>query len=94
MAIAEREKQRRAFTIVLPGSRARASFDWEIADFRCAGESWMDKEISTSQLAENQVGWDWFSLQLDDDRDLMLYLLRRRDGATDFRHATLVRAER
>ena len=60
--------------------------------FAVRGQSWMDKELSTSQLAENQVGWDWFSLQLDDDRDLMLYLLRRKDGSTDFRHATLVRA--
>jgi predicted secreted hydrolase len=54
------------------------------------GTSWMDKEVSTSQLTEDQVGWDWFSLQLDDGRDLMLYLLRRKDGTTDFRHATLV----
>jgi predicted secreted hydrolase len=29
------------------------------------------------------VGWDWFSLQLDDGRELMLYQLRRIDGTPD-----------
>jgi len=29
------------------------------------------------------VGWDWFALQLSDGSDLMLYRLRRQDGAAD-----------
>lgn len=48
-----------------------------------AGESWMDHEFSTSQLDSTQVGWDWFSLQLDSDEELMLYQLRRRDGSIE-----------
>jgi predicted secreted hydrolase len=44
------------------------------------GESWMDREWSTSALGPEQEGWDWFSLQLDDGRDLMYYQLRRTDG--------------
>lgn len=47
------------------------------------GESWLDREWSTSALAEDQAGWDWFALQLDDGRDLMLYRLRRTDGSVD-----------
>jgi predicted secreted hydrolase len=58
--------------------------------FRVTGESWMDKEFSSSHLAENQVGWDWFSLQLDDGRELMLYRMRRADGSVDFANGTLV----
>ncbi len=61
--------------------------------FGVRGESWMDKEFSSSQLTESQVGWDWFSFQLRDGRELMLYVLRRNDGAADFRHATLVSKE-
>jgi predicted secreted hydrolase len=45
------------------------------------GLAWMDREWSTSALAPDQVGWDWFALQLDDGRDLMVYRLRQRDGA-------------
>ena len=45
-----------------------------------SGSSWMDREWSTSALGEDQVGWDWFSLQLDDGRDLMYYQLRQTDG--------------
>jgi predicted secreted hydrolase len=58
--------------------------------FRVRGESWMDKEAGSSQLAPAQVGWDWWSLRLADGRDLMLYVLRRKDGSADWRNATLV----
>lgn len=47
------------------------------------GTSWFDREFSTSQLAPNQVGWDWFSLQLTDGADLMLYVMRLKDGSID-----------
>jgi predicted secreted hydrolase len=46
--------------------------------------------MGSSQLAPDQVGWDWFSLRLSDGRDLMLYVLRREDGGHSFRTATLV----
>jgi predicted secreted hydrolase len=60
--------------------------------WRVRGTSWMDREIGSSQLAPSQVGWDWFALHLADGRDLMLYLLRRPDGSTDFARGTLVEA--
>lgn len=47
------------------------------------GLSWMDHEFGTSVLEPEQVGWDWFSIQLDDGRDLMLFQLRRQDGSID-----------
>ncbi len=47
------------------------------------GWSWMDHEFSTSALGSGQVGWDWFSIQLDDNSELMLFNLRREDGALD-----------
>lgn len=51
--------------------------------FDVRGESWMDREWSTSSLGPEQVGWDWFALQLSDDTELMFYRLRRKDGTTD-----------
>ncbi|HEY0961285.1 MAG TPA: lipocalin-like domain-containing protein [Pseudomonadales bacterium] len=47
-----------------------------------SGESWLDREWSTSALADDQSGWDWFSLQFDDDRELMYYQLRTENGGT------------
>jgi predicted secreted hydrolase len=44
------------------------------------GLSWMDHEFGSNQLTAEQSGWDWYSLQLDDNRELMLYVLRRTDG--------------
>jgi predicted secreted hydrolase len=59
-----------------------------------AGLAWMDREWSTSALGPDQIGWDWFALQLADGRDLMLYRLRRRDGTIDrWSRGTLVRAD-
>jgi predicted secreted hydrolase len=48
-----------------------------------SGESWMDREFSSSQLAPNQAGWDWFALQLEDGAEIMLYHLRLTDGGVD-----------
>jgi predicted secreted hydrolase len=43
----------------------------------------MDREWSTSALAEEQMGWDWFALQLSDGRDIMYYQFRLRNGGID-----------
>jgi predicted secreted hydrolase len=62
--------------------------------FEVAGESWMDHEFGTSFLEPEQRGWDWLSIQLDDQRELMLYQLRRADGTRDPRSSgTLVDAQ-
>jgi predicted secreted hydrolase len=45
------------------------------------GHSWFDHEWSTSALEDDQAGWDWFSLQLSGQVDLMLFRLRARDPA-------------
>ncbi|MDF1556180.1 MAG: lipocalin-like domain-containing protein [Deferrisomatales bacterium] len=58
------------------------------------GVSWFDQEFGSNQLAEDQAGWDWFSLHLGDGRELMLYLLRRTDGTVEpASSGTLVEAD-
>jgi predicted secreted hydrolase len=47
------------------------------------GQSWFDHEWASNQLAPDQVGWDWFCCQFDDNTELMLYAMRRRDGSVD-----------
>ena len=44
------------------------------------GIGWLDREWSSQPLADNQQGWDWFSLHLADGHALMLYRLRHDDG--------------
>ena len=44
-----------------------------------SGSSWMDHEFGTSSLGEGVVGWDWFSLQMENGAVLMLFRLRRSD---------------
>ena len=55
------------------------------------GSAWLDREWSSSALADDQVGWDWFALQLNDGRDIMFYRLRKRDGTIDPQsHAVII----
>lgn len=55
------------------------------------GNSWFDREWSSSALAADQSGWDWFALQLDDGRDLMFYRLRdKQHKAQAFSRGVLV----
>lgn len=52
-------------------------------EFEVDGLSWMDHEFGTSFLESEQIGWDWFALQLDSGQDLMLFQLRRSDSRLD-----------
>jgi predicted secreted hydrolase len=55
------------------------------------GISWMDHEFGTNQLQRSQVGWDWFSLQVGNNTELMIYIIRHRDGTPDpYSSGTLV----
>lgn len=49
--------------------------------FGVQGTAWMDHEFSSAPLEKGLVGWDWFCLQLEDNTEVMLYLLRSRDGS-------------
>jgi len=51
--------------------------------YAVTGESWFDHEFSTSMLGKDQVGWDWFCLQLDNHEEIMLYAMRTKSGAMD-----------
>lgn len=61
--------------------------------YQVTGRSWLDREWSTSVLEQGQVGWDWFSVSLEDDVDLMLFRLRSEDGASDWSAGSLRRGE-
>lgn len=58
---------------------------------RVTGSSWLDHEWGPGSMGKESAGWDWLSIQLDDGRDLMLYLMRGAAGApTRFASGTLV----
>ena len=47
------------------------------------GISWMDHEFGSGELGDDQVGWDWFSIQLDTNVEIMIYQLRKNNGLPD-----------
>lgn len=58
------------------------------------GLSWMDHEFGSNQLTPEQAGWDWFSIQLDNNRELMLYVMRLKNGGVEpLSSGTLVRED-
>jgi predicted secreted hydrolase len=62
--------------------------------YQLVGTGWMDHEWSTSVLSQEQVGWDWFSLQFNDGSELMVFQIRRADGRVDpFSSGMLIAAD-
>jgi predicted secreted hydrolase len=45
-----------------------------------SGQVWMDHEFFTPTSGSGVAGWDWFSIQLNSDEELMLYRLRDAAG--------------
>ena len=61
--------------------------------YKVKGTSWMDREFSSDQLNPDLIGWDWFSLKLGNNTEIMLYQLRRKGGGVDpFSSGTLIAA--
>jgi predicted secreted hydrolase len=67
----------------IPRLDSRGTLAFDGRSVAVSGESWFDREWSTSALEKGQVGWDWFALRFDDGSDLMLYVMRRDDGSID-----------
>ena len=53
------------------------------ATYKVHGLSWMDHEFSTAVLGPDDVGWDWYAVQLSDQREVMFYQIRRKDGSVE-----------
>ena len=51
--------------------------------FDVHGLSWMDQEFGTTFLGPDAVGWDWFSVQLSDRRELMFFQIRQKNGSIE-----------
>ncbi|MGA2404643.1 MAG: lipocalin family protein, partial [Syntrophobacteraceae bacterium] len=44
------------------------------------GTAWMDHEFFSAPLNPRFAGWDWFGLQFSDGSELMVYLMREKNG--------------
>lgn len=51
--------------------------------YKVSGKSWKDHEYSTNALSPDVIGWDWFSLQLDNGQSLMFFQIRNKDGSLE-----------
>ncbi len=72
-----------SFYYSIPRLRSDGTASLAGKTYTVSGASWLDREWSSSALSKDQVGWDWFALQLSDGSDLMFYQLRRNDGTID-----------
>src|SRR6266508_372558 len=55
-----------------PRLRAGGSIQINSVQYAVTGLAWNDHEFSSGVLDENQIGWDWFSLQFESGSALML----------------------
>ncbi len=65
-----------SYYMSLPFLDAEGSITLGDETFSVTGQAWIDREWSSQPLAEDQQGWDWFSLHLDNGDKLMLFRLR------------------
>lgn len=68
----------RYFSYTRMGIEGDLVLDGKIEHF--TGAAWMDREFGTWEPTQNQKGWDWFSIQLNDGSELMVYQLRNAEG--------------
>ena len=77
-----------------PRLRAGGSIQINGVQYTVTGLAWNDHEFSTGVLDENQIGWDWFSLQFEEGPALMLFQLRERGGGiSDSASGTFIAAD-
>lgn len=73
-----------------PRLQVTGQLNWDDKAHPVNGQAWYDHEWSSSVLADYQTGWDWFSLQLDDGRELMLFWIRALPGHPVTQHSVLI----
>lgn len=61
---------------------------WQNKWQKVTGQAWFDREWGSQMLAEEQQGWDWFSLRLDENTALMVYQIRSDND--DFRYGSIM----
>jgi len=69
--------------VSFPRLRTAGSIKLNGIQYQVEGTSWMDHEFFTESMDSTESGWDWLSLQLEDNTELMLYRLRHKDGSVD-----------
>ncbi|WP_293575704.1 lipocalin-like domain-containing protein [Phaeobacter sp.] len=62
-----------------PHYRIRGTLQLPEGPVEVTGDGWLDREWSSQPLAEDQSGWDWFSLRFDDGTKMMGFQLRGTD---------------
>ncbi|SGZ03370.1 Putative uncharacterized protein [Moritella viscosa] len=61
---------------------------WQGQWLNVTGSAWFDREWGSAMLAQDQQGWDWFSIRLSTEKALMIY--RIRSSEQDFIYGSLM----
>lgn len=62
---------------------AMGTLTWKGKSYSLHGLAWMDHEFFSHRLEDSEAGWDWFSIQLENNEELMFYRLRKKNGLGD-----------
>lgn len=61
---------------------------WQGQWQKATGNAWFDREWGSKLLAQDQHGWDWFSLRLSAEKALMIYQIR--SDKSDFVYGSIM----
>ncbi|MGF1686995.1 carotenoid 1,2-hydratase [Photobacterium japonica] len=62
-----------------PFLKVKGRLELDGKTYHVTGDGWYDREWSSKGLSSTQLGWDWFSMRLDDGSALMLYQIREKN---------------
>jgi predicted secreted hydrolase len=58
-----------------------------------SGKAWMDHEFGAMGLLKSRIGWDWFSIQLENNTELMIYMIKENQTVISQSGGTYVDAD-
>ncbi|WP_019029204.1 lipocalin-like domain-containing protein [Colwellia piezophila] len=61
---------------------------WQGRWQKVTGQAWFDREWASQMLGQDQLGWDWFSLRLNENTALMVF--RVRSDSEDYFYASIM----
>ncbi|KGJ97351.1 lipocalin-like domain-containing protein [Colwellia psychrerythraea] len=61
---------------------------WQGKWQKVTGQAWFDREWASKMLGQDQQGWDWFSLRLNENTALMVF--RVRSDSEDYFYASIM----
>jgi len=75
----------RTYYVTFPRAEVKGKIKNKNKNYDVNGFCWFDHQKSNVPEKGNLLGWDWFGIMLDDNTEIMLFMLRSRRGLEKYK---------